>query len=303
MTLEEPEAPSRLRDNVIVRLAVYYTVVFGLFVSLLSIPAVANLMTRERARQLGVAPQDPTDLIADLSQVVAPFQIDTVIPVALGMLGALLLALPVAWVYLWTRPPQPYRKGIAQTVVVLPIAIALVVFLVKDSLPLAFSLAGIVAAIRWRTSLNETTDAVFMFIAIGIGLAAGVQFLMAAFIASLAFNAVALTIWRLDFAGQAVMLDGWHLRRVAATTLPPTDETPHDTVLRIHTKDLAGALEKADAILSRHAKEWSVTGTTDEPGGSSLAELTVRLKKRSDPDTLVRLLEQLGAPQIEKVDK
>jgi hypothetical protein len=303
MTLGEPEGPSRIRDNVIVRLAVYYTVVFGLFVSILSIPGVADLISRERARQLAVTTQELADLTADPSLVVAPLQLDTVLPVALGMLGALLLALPVAWVYLWTRSPQPYRRGIAQTVVVLPIAIALVVFLVKGSLPLAFSLAGIVAAIRWRTSLRETMDAVFMFIAIGIGLAAGVQFLMAAFVASLAFNVVALTIWRLDFAGQAVMLHGWQLRRGAAMTASATDETPHDTVLRIHTSDLDGALDKADAILSAHARQWRVTGTSNEEGGSSLAEITVRLKKRSDPDTVVRLLETLGAPQIEKVEK
>jgi hypothetical protein len=303
MTLEEPEGPSRIRDDVIIRLTVYYTVVFGLFVGLLSIPGVGDLISGERARQLGIIPQDPTDLTADPSLVLAPLQVDTVIPVALGMLGALLLALPVAWVYLWTRPPQPYRSGIAQTVVVLPIAIALVVFLVKGSLPLAFSLAGIVAAIRWRTSLSETMDAVFMFIAIGIGLAAGVQFLMVALVASLAFNAVALTIWRLDFAGQAVTLHGWQLRRGAAMKAAPTGETSHETVLRIHASDLAGALEKADAILSTHAKEWSVTGTIDEKGGASLAELTVRLKKRSDPDILVRLLEKLGAPQIEQVDR
>ena len=300
MTLEEPERPSRLRDNVIIRLTVYYTVVFGFFLGLLSIPGLDELFMRERVRQMGLVSPDFADLTSDPSLVMTPFQLDTMAVVVLGMLGALLLALPVAWVYLWTRPPQPYRKGIAQTVVVLPIAIALVVFLVKGSLPLAFSLAGVVAAIRWRATLTETMDAIFMFIAIGIGLAAGVQFLMVAFIASLAFNAVILTIWRVDFAGRAVRLDGWQVRQVEATPIP---ESGRDTVFHISATDLDGALEKADAILSSHAKKWSVTESTKAAGGGSLAELTVRLKKRSDPDTVARLLEKLGAPQIKKVDR
>jgi hypothetical protein len=300
MTLEEPEGPSRLRDNVIMRLTVYYTVVFGFFLGLLSIPGLAEMFSRERGREMGLASSDLADLTVDPSLVMAPFQVETVVPVALGMLGALFLALPVAWVYLWTRPPQPYRKGIAQTVVVLPIAIALVVFLVKGSLPLAFSLAGVVAAIRWRATLTETMDAIFMFIAIGIGLAAGVQFLMVAFIASLAFNAVILTIWRMDFAARAVTLDGWQVRHVEAT---PIHEVGRDTVFHISATDLDGALEKADAILSSCAKKWSVTETTAAAGGGSLAELTVRLKKRSDPKTVAQLLEKLGAPQIKKVDR
>ncbi len=66
MTLEEPEGPSRIRDNAIVRLAVYYTVVFGLFAGLLSVPGVGDLLSRERERHLGAIPQEASDLTADL---------------------------------------------------------------------------------------------------------------------------------------------------------------------------------------------------------------------------------------------
>jgi len=48
-----------------------------------------------------------------------------------------------------------------------------VVLIVRDSVALAFSLAGIVAAVRFRNTLRDTKDAVYIFLAIAVGLAAG----------------------------------------------------------------------------------------------------------------------------------
>ena len=76
------------------------------------------------------------------------------VPVSMSLLFSFLFALPVTWVYRWTRSRKKYNQAFAQTLLVVPIAIALVVFLVKDSVALAFSLAGIVAAVRFRTSLK-----------------------------------------------------------------------------------------------------------------------------------------------------
>jgi hypothetical protein len=123
----------------------------------------------------------------------------------------LLVALPVVWVYGWTRPRRRYNQTFAQTLIVLPIAITLVVFLVKGSLALAFSLAGIVAAVSFRTALEEPLDGVYLFLVIGTGLAAGVQLLFVALIASVVFNAVTLTIWRLNVGSQPAVLEGWRL--------------------------------------------------------------------------------------------
>ena len=101
------------------------------------------------------------------------------------------MTLPVVWVYRWTRPTRRYNQSFAHTLIVVPIAITLVVFLVKGSLALAFSLAGIVAAVRFRTTLDEPLDAVYLFLVIGTGLAAGVQLLFVALLAS-----TAGTFWR-----------------------------------------------------------------------------------------------------------
>ena len=85
-------------------------------------------------------------------------------------------------------------------------------FLVKGSVALAFSLAGIVAAVRFRASLNQPTDAVYMLMAIGIGLAAGTQLTSVAYLASLIFVTIILAVWKSNFGAKPAVLSGWTIR-------------------------------------------------------------------------------------------
>ena len=90
--------------------------------------------------------------------------------------------------------------------VVLPIVVAGIVVLVKYSVALAFSLAGIVAAVRFRNTLDDSKDAVYIFLATAIGLAAAVD-LPVALVISVLFNALALALWYTDF-GRPPALEG-----------------------------------------------------------------------------------------------
>ena len=81
-----------------------------------------------------------------------------------------------------------------------------VVVLVKYSVALAFSLAGIVAAVKFRNTLDDSKDAVYVFLATAIGLAAAVQLPVAAVI-SVAFNILILALWLTDF-GKMAAFDG-----------------------------------------------------------------------------------------------
>jgi hypothetical protein len=97
-----------------------------------------------------------------------------------------------------TKMHVGYDESVVHTMIILPICVAGIVVLVQDSLPLAFSLAGIVAAVRFRSNLDDTKDAVYVFVAIAIGLATGVQAISVALLMSLIFNGVILTLWRLN---------------------------------------------------------------------------------------------------------
>jgi hypothetical protein len=116
-----------------------------------------------------------------------------------SVLGALLIMLPVAWTYILIKRDAGYEESVVHTLLILPVAVAGIVTIVQGSLALAFSLAGIVAAVRFRTTLDDTKDAVYVFLAIGVGLAAGVQALGVALALSVVFNAVNLVLWKLNF--------------------------------------------------------------------------------------------------------
>jgi hypothetical protein len=109
--------------------------------------------------------------------------------------GALLITLPVAWVYMYTKRRR-YDPSLVQSVIILPIVVAGILLVVKDSLALAFSLAGVVAAVRFRNTLQDPKDTVYIFLAIGIGFAGGVGALDVALVLSAGFNAVVLLLWR-----------------------------------------------------------------------------------------------------------
>ena len=204
---------ARVTSNVILRTTIYYVVLFAAAAILWRLPLAKEVMrgSLEALAPGGVFPGlgGPSSL-QGLGSV--PVDGSTLaITVAAAMIGAVLLALPVAWIYGLTRPKLGYQQSIVQTLMVLPPLVAGVVVLVKYSLALAFSLAGIVAAVRFRNTLEDSKDAVYIFLATAIGLAAAVQLPVAAVI-SIVFNLIILALWYTDF-GKASAFAGLKAER------------------------------------------------------------------------------------------
>lgn len=118
---------------------------------------------------------------------------------AISMVGALVIMMPVTWVYMVTHRHRGYDESIVHTLLILPVTVTGIIMVVQSSVALAFSLAGIVAAVRFRTTLDDTKDAVYVFLAIGVGLASGVQALGVALTLSVLFNVVVLSLWKTQF--------------------------------------------------------------------------------------------------------
>jgi len=194
-------SPSRLVDGAVARVALYYAA--------LAVVAWIAWRTLPAALLAGATP-GIVDEAARLPFGDAPAGAArgvSLATVAIAMTGAVLLAFPVALVYVRTRAVRGYQQSVVQTLVVLPMVVAGVVVLVRDSLALAFGLAGIVAAVRFRTALDDSKDAVFVFLAVALGLAAAVD-LPAAAALSLGFNVVVLLAWVTDFGHTPAHLDG-----------------------------------------------------------------------------------------------
>lgn len=105
-----------------------------------------------------------------------------------AMFCTLILMIPVSWVYKSIHEDSVYDHSIDETSLVLPAVVAGIVTVVQHSLALAFSLAGIVAGVRFRRALSDTFDTLFIFVAIGVGIAAGVASVEIAVVITVFFN-------------------------------------------------------------------------------------------------------------------
>jgi hypothetical protein len=128
--------------------------------------------------------------------VLAPYG---AVRLAFASVGAAILIIPVSWVYFITSRTKDVDQSFVQTIIIMPIVVTGISMIVLNSLALAFSLAGIVAAVRFRFSLDQPSHAMYIFAAISIGLGSGIGALGVAMVISMAFVYATLLIWKLEY--------------------------------------------------------------------------------------------------------
>jgi hypothetical protein len=102
-------------------------------------------------------------------------------------------------VYFITSRSKDVDQSFVQTIIIMPIVVTGISMIVMNSIALAFSLAGIVAAVRFRFTLDQPSQAMYIFAAISIGLGAGIGALGVAMVISIAFVYANLIIWKLEY--------------------------------------------------------------------------------------------------------
>jgi hypothetical protein len=118
--------------------------------------------------------------------------------------GTVLLMLPITWVYTAIKRSVGFQRNFVFALMMLPIVATSVALLIQDSLPLAFGLAALVAAVRFRVQLADALDGIFVFAAVGVGLSSGVGYLGVAFVMAIFFSYAALILWALDYGANPV---------------------------------------------------------------------------------------------------
>src|SRR5436190_16137222 len=122
-----------------------------------------------------------------------------------AIIGALLAALPVSWTYMAVRSGDEYDQSLVNTILVLPMVVTGIVIIVQNSLALAFALAGIAGAVRFRNSLKSSGDALFILLAVAIGLSAGIGAVELAALITVAFNYTFILLWMTEYGERAGM--------------------------------------------------------------------------------------------------
>lgn len=219
----------------------------------------------------------------------------------LAMGGAILFVLPVALVYRRTKGQHEYDPGVTHSSIILAPTIAGVLMVIQGSLAMAFSLAGVVTAVRFRNSLKDTDDAVYVFVAVAIGLAAGGQALDIAAAISLVFCTTVLLLSRSPLHLSPPPRhhhahhgnDGHGEEQAAGGRAAGWDPARLERLV-VHAARPDLARPPIEALIERDAKAWQLEGSTAGTSGQATLTYLIYRRKRTNRSQLVRDLEALA---------
>ena len=332
-------------DRPLRRLFAYYAVVAVVVAALWYLfPDIIRQVAGKSVDTAAESPQLLPDALVPTEGGIAGFGAGSLPEVSivtlLILLGTIVLMLPVSWVYMSARPIPGHSQALVQTLIILPIVVAGIIIVVQNSLALAFSLAGVVGAVRFRTNLRDTRDLVFVFLSIGVGFAAGVQSLAVGAIVSIVFNLVLLLTWRYDY-GRNILTptasSQWAgpLESLASQTgaheIPDRDLvlslTPekadvladrfdrvrkvigskskkprYNAVLTLTTDYVPEAQAQAEMVLQKLTKRWKLDEVVQNTGKPSQIYYLLRLKKAVPRDEVLTAIHNNSDGMIASAD-
>ena len=208
--MTEIAAPAPTPKDIAIRLAVYFFIMFSALIVVVELaPDLLRYLPMGGRDALGGAAGgtgagDFIQSVAESAENSADTpELESVEAVALFVVGHLagtiLVMLPVTWTYTAVNWDIGFRRGFVRALLALPICATTVVLLIQDSLALAFGLAALVAAVRFRVALDEAMDGIFIFAAICVGLAAGIGYLGVALVMSMFFCFAHVVMWAMEY--------------------------------------------------------------------------------------------------------
>ena len=194
-------------SKLLLEITAYYLIIgFAVFIALkvwpelrsyLPIGGVEQLITQPTKNPLQASEAVRAAHVANFGQ--------SIFWLVVAIVAAIIVSLPVSWVYMAVRGGQEYDQSLVNTIIVLPMVVTGIVIIVQNSLALAFSLAGIAGAVRFRNSLKSSGDALFILLAVGIGLSAGIGAIELAAVISIFFNYSFAILWVTEYGERQEM--------------------------------------------------------------------------------------------------
>lgn len=287
-------------EKPLITLVLYYLLLFGAAALIMRyVPGASDMISGRRLLTLA---QGQTLQDAMRQAPAEWFVWELSISMALSMLGAFLLMLPASWVYMATRRSKGFDQQVVQTFIILAVAVAGVVIIARNSIALAFSLAGVVGAVRFRNTLPETRDSLYIFLSIGVGLAAGVEALTAAAVLSMVFNFIVLALHRSDYGMCELGTDPRRLLVGCQTPVAKNGDKKKgrdfNAVLLVRARDTDTARPVVDAILEQEVRRFQLAEVEATSKGKGVLKYRVRLGKRLEPSALEDALLVRAAPNV-----
>lgn len=177
----------------------------------------------------------------------------------------------IAFIYMATFRGLSYSRATVHGMAMGSIVTCMLMLAIGSSVAAGIGVAGGLSAVRFRTTLRDPRDIIFLFAALGVGMACGLQ----AFAAGVAGTAV--------FGAGALLL---HLTGFGTRTQP-------DGLLRFVAPVGTGAEEPIAKILRAHCRTFSLV-TLREAAQGTVMEHAYQISARA-PDLRAALVSSLQA--------
>jgi hypothetical protein len=327
------------------RLVAYYLALAAATVGLAyAFPIVDRMFSGDRLAPAAETPQLLQDGLSTAPPAATDLELtprlELALSTALICLGTLALMLPVSWVYMSTKRTPQHDQSVVQALIILPLIVAGIILIVRNSLALAFSLAGVVSVLRFRTTLTDVRDIMFIFLGIAVGFAAGVQVLVVAVILSVAFNFVLLLTWHYQF-GRSVLeptaASKWadplntlahgqngggvpdrdlvialtpkkvevlteRFKRVRDALGTDAKKPRYNAILTVTTNALSAAQGLVEQALGKVARRWRLDQVVTNEGKPSELYYLAKIRKSSSRDDVLTVIRTGAGESIQQAD-
>jgi uncharacterized membrane protein YhiD involved in acid resistance len=210
----------------------------------------------------------------DMATIHAASQDSTVQAVLFASLLSIVLSGLVAWTYGVTFHGLSYSRNYVQSLILVALVVSTVMQAIGDSIARGLGMMGALAVVRFRTTLTDPKDLVFLFAAIAAGIACGIYAWSMAAVGTMFFCLAAWILYRADI-GNHLAFDGLLRFSVSAEAS-------------------AGDLE---AVLRRNLRSFALITLREVAGGKSLDyAYQVKFRKGREPSSL--LGELSGIPTL-----
>ncbi len=191
--------------------------------------------------------------------------------VLLSVLAAYLFSQAIAAVYVFTHRGVSYSRSLVVSLVAAGLLSAVLMLAIGNNLARGLGIVGTLALIRFRTTLQDPLDMLYVFASFGCGVAAGTGNFATGAIGTAAFLVVVGTLQLTGFGSRY----------------------QHDGVLRVQLPADADVEGSLTAALKAHCRQFAAVALREVAQGREIErvyQVTLR-----DPGSASRLVEAVGA--------
>ena len=122
--------------------------------------------------------------------------------IAACLMLSFVLTMLLSAVYRWTHAGLSYSRSFVQTLILGGMTTCMLIMAIGNNLARGLGILGTLAIVRFRTPIRDPRDMIFLFAALGVGIACGAYTFSVALFGTLAISAAALFLHFSPFASR-----------------------------------------------------------------------------------------------------